>query len=122
MDNKMNTVIDYEFQDGSRAEMTLSFYKLYQLRGKNPMLYKRYVAAINKGKAIEELDMITIMYVAYVCANMGVGNVMDEEEFMMKCGSDRKAVTEGYRKLTQPKKQKDSRNHSSSEQGKESIQ
>lgn len=122
MDNKMNTVIDYEFQDGSHAEMTLAFYKLYQLRGKNPTLYKRYAAAINKGKDIEELDMVVIMYVAYVCANMDAGNVMSEEEFMVKCGSDRKAITEGYRKLTQPKKQKDSRNHSFSGQEKENTQ
>lgn len=107
MDKKMNTEINYEFQDGDTCKMTLTFYKLYQLRAKNPGLYKKYATTINKGKNIEELDMITIMYTAYVCANMD-DMIMNEEEFMIKCGSDRTAIMNAYKVLTQPKKQTDS--------------
>lgn len=104
MNKNMNTEINYEFQDGTTCKMTLTFYKLYQLRAKNQGLYKRYVAIINKGKAIEELDMITIMYVSYICANMDADTIMTEEEFMIKCGSDRISIMDAYKKLTQPKK------------------
>lgn len=106
MGKKMNTEINYEFQDGTVCKMTLTFYKLYQLRAKNPGLYKRYATATNKGKVLEELDMITIMYTAYICANPDA--TMNEEEFMIKCGSDRRAIVDAYKKLTQPKKQMDS--------------
>ena len=48
--------------------------------------------------------MITIMYTAYVCANLSEEDLMTEEEFMIKCGSDRIAIRDAVQELTQPKK------------------
>ena len=36
MDNKkLNTTIDYVFEDGTSVKMTLMFYAIYQLKNKN---------------------------------------------------------------------------------------
>lgn len=123
MEKKMNTVIEYEFQDGTTTEMTLTFHKLYQLRNKNKNLYYRYNDAMNRMPKpnSEELDSITILYTAYVCAHMDEDeeNLMSEVEFMIKCGSDRKEVARAARELTQPKKPKDSENRSKDKQKRE---
>lgn len=106
MNKKLNTTIDFEFYDGTTAKMTLAFYYLYQLKTKNPSLYKRYNAAManSVSNSYDELDMITILYAAYMCANLDADEVMGEEEFMMKCGSDRMAVGNAVKVLTNPKK------------------
>lgn len=103
MDKKMNTIIDFEFCDGTTAKMTLTFYALYQLKAKNKNLYERYNKIMTK-KSDEELEMITVLYTAYVCANLSEENLLTEEEFMMLCGSDRIAVRDAIQELTQPKK------------------
>ncbi len=113
MNRQMNTVVEFNLCDGSTVKMTLAFYKLYQLRAKNESQYKKYNAAMNKGKNIDDLDTITILYTAYVCANMEQPNLMTEEEFMIMCGSDRVETGRAVKALIQPKKQKVSDNHSS---------
>lgn len=105
MEKKYNTTIDFEFCDGTTAKMTLTFYALYQLKSKNKALYNRYNQAMNasaKG-GYDELEMMTILYAAYMCANANEENVLSEEEFIMKCGSDRVAVGNAVKQLTSPK-------------------
>lgn len=108
MDNrKLNTTYDFELADGSVVELTLAFYKLYQLRSKNKALYERYNKIMSnnaKGGVVEELDTIAVLYTAYVCANMSKDELMNEEEFMMLCGSDRVAVNNAVEHLITPKK------------------
>lgn len=111
MDKPLNTKYVYEFQDGTTAEMTLAFYALYMLRGKNKGAYERYNAAMTrmgnqKTGGYDELDTITILYTAYLCANIdGIDGAMSEEEFMLKCGSDRNSVAKAVQHLINPKKQ-----------------
>lgn len=103
MEKKMNTTITFKFCDGTTAEMTLTFYMLYQLKNKNKGLYKRYCQIMSNSSkgTYDELDMIVILYVAYLCANPA--NPMSEKEFIIKCGSDRKAVANAITALTKPK-------------------
>lgn len=106
MDKKINTTIDFEFYDGTTAKMTLTFYALYQLKSKNKSLYERYTQIMSSKKSTDELEMITILYTAYVCANLAeYESIMNEEEFMIKCGSDRDAVGKAVTALVRPKKQ-----------------
>lgn len=107
MEKKMNTTIDFEFCDGTTAKLTLTFWHLYQLKSKNRMLYARYNDAMKNSQkgGYDELEMLTILYVAYVCANADDENLMSEEDFLMKCGSDRLALGNAIRDLIQPKKQ-----------------
>ena len=100
-----NTYIDYKFEDGDSVKMTLAFYALYQLKSINKGLYDRYNKVMTKG-ASDELEMITVLYAAYICANIAdAANCMSEEEFLIKCGSDRYALKEALEKLVKPKKQ-----------------
>lgn len=104
---KLNTTYDFELADGSIVELTLAFYKLYQLRSKNKALYERYNKIMSKnakGGDVDELDTISVLYTAYVCANDGKGELMAEETFMQLCGSDRVAVNKAVEHLITPKK------------------
>lgn len=102
---KFNTTIDFELCDGSTVKMSLSFISIYRLKSRDKSLYDRYNATMNsisKGN-YDELDTITILYVAYMCANYDSENLLTEEEFIMQCGSDRAAVGKAVKALTSPK-------------------
>jgi hypothetical protein len=108
---KLNTMLEYEFCDGTTANLTLAFYLLYQLKAKNRALYDKY-NKIMTGGLKDEFDMITILYAAYVCANLNEAEIMTEEEFMMKCGSDHVGVANAFKDLTTPKNSVASGKHS----------
>jgi len=102
---KLNTTYDFEFSDGTSAKMTLTFYALYQLKSRDKALYDRYNKVMNilaTGKS-DELDTLAMLYVAYVCANYKDENIMNEEEFIIKCGFDRKAIGNAVKALTTAK-------------------
>lgn len=100
-----NTCIDFKFEDGDSVKMTLAFYALYQLKAKNKAIYDKYNEIMTKG-AKEEFDMLTVLYAAYLCANIDeLEACMTFEQFMQKCGSDRYAIKEASEKLIKPKKQ-----------------
>ena len=107
MEKKMNTTIDFEFCDRSTAKLTLTFYAIYQLKSKNRSLYNRYNEAISNSQknSYDELEMATILYAAYMCANGDSEGCMSEEEFLMKLGSDRVSVANAVKELINPKKQ-----------------
>lgn len=107
MKKNLNTTIDFEFYDGTTVKMTLAFYILYQLKNKNKNQYNKYnQAMVNSGNnKYDEFDMLTILYTAYLCANINEENLLSEEEFIMMCGSDREAVGKAIQELTAPKKQ-----------------
>lgn len=95
----------FEFYDGSTCEMTLAFIRLKMLSSKNKALYERCQKVMaNGGK--DEFDTLTVLYSAYVCANMDGENLMSEDEFIEKCGCDRQALMDALQALTNPKKQK----------------
>jgi hypothetical protein len=115
MDNKkLNTTYDFELEDGNVVKLSLSFYSLYKLRSDNKALYERYnrIMANNAKGNFEELDSVFILYTAYVCANIDDANKLNEEEFILRCGSDRDAVSKALGVLINPKKAKASGNRS----------
>lgn len=100
-----NTCIDFKFEDGDSVKMTLAFYALYQLKAKNKQIYDKYNEVMTKG-AKEELDLVIVLYAAYLCANLNeVEGLLTFEEFLQKCGSDRYSIKEASEKLIKPKKQ-----------------
>lgn len=104
----LNTTYDFPLIDGSSVKLTLAFYYLYQLRNKHRELYDRYnkiMQSTNKNE-FDILDMVTICYVGYMCANMNAETVLSEEEFYMLCGSDMTEVSKAMNHLMNPKKQK----------------
>lgn len=95
-----NTFIDFKFDDGESVKMTLTFYAIYQLKNRNKKLYDEYNKVMTNGIK-EELDMITILYTAYLCAN--TEETMSFEDFIIKCGSNRRKVRETVAVLQNPK-------------------
>lgn len=107
--NALSTKHEFEFADGTKAYMTLAFIKLKMLAGKNKNLYDRYMKIMAKGGE-SEFDTLTVLYAAYVCANLDEENLMTEDEFIEKCGTDRYALNEAMQVMTNPKKRKASDN------------
>ena len=93
-----NTCIDYTFEDGETVQMTIAFYAIYQLKTKNKKIYDEYNKIMAAGVK-EEIEMCTVLYAAYLCANLTNEKPLSFEEFLIKCGSDRTAVTSAYLKL-----------------------
>ncbi len=102
----------FEFCDGATCELSLAFIQLKRLSSKSPNLYKRYQAVMNKGNNADELDMLTVLYAAYICANFDKENLLTEDEFIEKCGTDRFAIRDAMEAMTNPKKRKASASRS----------
>lgn len=101
--SKYNTYKEIELMDGSKVELTLTFYALYQLKAKNKALYERYNEVVTKG-AKDEFDNITVLYAAYCCANLNNDNLMSEETFMQMLVPNREAIAALLADLLKPKK------------------
>lgn len=103
-----NTYVPYVLIDGTEVKLTLAFYLLKLLEGKNPDLVDRYYKLSSK-KDMRDLDMITVLYTAYCCANIDNDDMMDEETFMILVGSDRLSMKGLMNQLMGAKKKPDSK-------------
>lgn len=95
-----NTLYEFKFEDGDSVQMTLTFFAVYQLKKRNKKVYDEY----NKIMAVgveEEIDLIVILYAAYLCANEDAS--LSFEDFIAKCGSSRRKVREAVAALQNPK-------------------
>lgn len=108
---KKNTYYKYPLIDDSEVEMTLAFYLLKKLEGTNPGLAERYYK-LTSNKLNKELEIVTILYTAYCCANMDDPDMMDEDTFCIMIGDDRMAMQEAVQKLIGSKKKAASGTHS----------
>ena len=106
MDKKLNTIYDFELNDGTVVQMTLQYFALYQLRGKNKTAYDRYNRIMMKGPQ-EELDNVTILYTAYLCANLArIDECVTELEFLQLMPTDREYTGGILASLLNDKKKK----------------
>ena len=105
MEKTLNTIIQFEMADGQKVEMTLNYWALYQLRGKETETetYDEYNKIMARGVK-EELDMTVILYTGYLCANLNK-QCMGYEEFLQRCPTNRAVVRATVGALTTPKKQ-----------------
>ena len=101
----------FEFYDGTTCDMSLAFIQLKRLSSKNKTLYSRCQKILAHG-AEDELDTLTVLYAAYVCAHLDEESLMSEDVFIEKCGYDRKAIMKALTELTTAKKQKASESRS----------
>ena len=86
-----SSIVDFEMKNGT-VQLTLNFYRLYQLKTKHKKEYNRYFEITKGGGVQSDLDAVEIIYVAYLCANMEkMPDVMSFEEFLqnMKNGRTR---------------------------------
>ena len=103
-EKKLNTVYNFELEDGEVVQMTLRYYSLYQLKSKNKKAYDRYNSIMVKGPQ-EELENVTILYTAYLCANLDrIDECMTELEFMQRMPDDREYAGNILKSLINSKK------------------
>jgi hypothetical protein len=108
-----NTFIDFTLINGETVKLTLAFALLKELESRNPDLASRYFKVTSKDqKAMTEMDVLTIVYAAYVCANLSNPEMLDEEVFTILLGHDRFAIRGVMNRLTSGKKKPGSVTHS----------
>ena len=75
------TFIEMELNNGTSVNLALTFGRLLKLRQKKPDAYKRYNDLAMNGIK-DELDFVSYIYAAYLCANIDdLDGCMTEEEF-----------------------------------------
>lgn len=94
---------EIELNNGEVVPLTLSYAALYKLRNSNKPLYDSYNKLMNK-KDTDELDMINIIYIAYVCASKDKVNAMSFEKFLELVPGDRSVIGNAIEMLLVPKK------------------
>ncbi len=100
-----STTYDFMLEDGATVKLTLNFFYLYQLKNNNKELYDRYnkIMTTMDNKHMDIIDMVTIIYTGYVCANLGKEDLLSEEDFYLLCGSDMNKVAKAMKALVTPK-------------------
>lgn len=102
MNKNLNTIIEFEMADGTKVNMTLNYFALYQLKSKKTKTYDDYNKVMAQGVK-EELDMALILYTAYLCGNLEE-ECMSYEEFLQNLPMNRLTVRATVGALTTPKK------------------
>ena len=103
-EKNLNTVYNFELADGEIVQMTLRYFNLYQLKSKNKQAYTNYNKIMIKGPE-EELENVTILYTAYLCANLAnIEMCMTEMEFLQRMPEDREYIGEILQSLINSKK------------------
>lgn len=98
-----NTFIEFELNNDEKVDLTLTFGKLNVLKSVNNELYTRYNEIVY-GKREDLLDMVTIIYVAYWCANFGKDKLYKEDDFINLVPFDMPEIQRAYNSLMRPKK------------------
>lgn len=103
------TFKELELQNGVVIQLTLNFKRLLQLKNKRKKLYERYNLIYNKQIKDNTFDIITILYVAYLCANIDeidTDKLMSEDEFMEEIPQSFTLINNLVLELTNPKSKK----------------
>ena len=107
MAQEKNSYLSFELTNGDTVQLTLSFYRLYQLRTSDPNQYKEYFRVTEKGLK-DEFDVWTQIYTAYRCANLEAEELAYPtfEDFLMVVPDGRETMWNVYFDLTGRKKKK----------------
>lgn len=106
-----NSYLNFTLINGEKVKVTLTFGKLNLLKSVNNSLYQRFCKILN-GSSKEILDLATVIYVAYWCANYGNEDLMTEDDFLNSTPFDISEIKRVFLALTQPKKKTDLENRS----------
>lgn len=99
----LNTTVKHTFCDGTTVDCTITMSRVLALSNKDKELHKHMSRLISIGSQ-DIFEMIRFVYGAYRCANLNEQDVLTEEEFMDKCGSDYNGISKTMKELLNPKK------------------
>lgn len=106
--DKNNGNITLGLENGQEVELILNFSTLYKIRGLKKESYEKYNKIIIQGQK-DVMDIVTILYMAYLCANINnLDACMNEMEFMDNLPYDPGMLSRKCNELIMPKKKKDS--------------
>lgn len=80
----INTEIDFKLNNDEVVKLTLNFTLLLKIKNNYPEeyeLFNKYVLYGDK-KELDFFEIITVIYVAYLCANLDNKNRYTKEEFI----------------------------------------
>lgn len=101
------TIHELEMIDGTKVPLTLTFDALYRLKGLRSDIIDDYDKIMSSG-AKSELQIVRVIYVAYLCGmikvNGGIDEALDYVDFLALIPSDREYVGGILIKLVAPKK------------------
>lgn len=98
-----NTFIEFTLNNEEVVNLTLTFGKLNILKSVNNELYQKF-NKIFYGKSEDVMDMVTMIYVGYWCANFGKDDLHKEQDFIELVPFDLVEIERTFKGLTQPKK------------------
>ena len=98
-----NTYLQFTMDDDSVIDVTLSFYRLYQLKTSNKEMYEDYFQIV-KGGINDEFDALKMIYIGYLCAHINDEaddlEYPDFESFLKNVSDSRPAMWNCYFELT----------------------
>lgn len=104
MSESKTTYQEFILTNGETVNLSLSFGRLNLLKKLNYELYDRF-NKILYGKSEDIMDMVTIIYVGYWCANFKITDKpYSEEDFIELVDFDMLEIKRVFTALTQPKK------------------
>lgn len=102
--NLTPATVPFEFADGHKVELSLSFRRMYTLKSSHKDVYSRLNSVLTKGTK-DIFDNITVLYAAYLCGHDGAADTqLSEAEFIDLCPADIAYVSETVQTLIDPKK------------------
>lgn len=99
-----NTYVEFELNNEETVKLTLTFGKLNMLKSANNSLYQKYSKFLMTGTSDDILDIVTMIYVAYWCANFGKEKFYTLEEFIDLVPFDMVELERVNNALMRPKK------------------
>ncbi len=99
-----NSFISFPLENGEEVKLTLTFQKLNILKSVDNELYTRFNKIFYQGKSDDVLDMVTVIYTAYWCANIGNNEKYKEAEFVDQVPFDIPLIERTFNALTKTKK------------------
>lgn len=86
-------------KNGTEVQIRLTFKDLYELEKNNAKLAEEYFAVQQKD-VLNELDMIKVIHIAYLCAG---NKQLSFEQFLEEISQNRSNVMKAYYELIYPK-------------------
>ena len=99
-----NTYQELELEDGLVVKLTLNFARLLVIKNDQPKLYDRFMKVLQNKSFDIVFDSLTVLYTAYLCANMNEESKLSEEDFINMVPFDLEVINVTAGKLIQNKK------------------
>ena len=99
-----NTYQELELIDGQTIKMTLNFARLLKIKNDQPIIYDRFMKVLSNKEFDIISDSLTVLYVGYLCANIGNESILAEDDFTELIPFDLELINTKAGQLIQGKK------------------